>query len=318
MKVKIISAPSNLGYLNSISNVFPEYLHNRGLEEMLNTIGIEFENLGAIKEKKINKSKDEIKENNCKLSSAIARFNRKLAKKVEGSVKNDQDFPLVIGGDHNITIGTVAGLLRKRKNLGVLLLDAHPDIHTPETTLTGWVYGMSTAVICGFGDKSLTTINKDSSFKINPDNLCIFGVQFIDPEEYRNIKKFKTHLVSLDEIMERGIAKSLDKAIKFVTENTEHVHLSLDLDVVDEQYAPGTSESSKGQFTYREIKYICRKLSQKKIVNSMDIVEGEPAKDIKDRTAKLSLELIASILGKSYSEYNFYIQSNKISCITAT
>ena len=119
-------------------------------------------------------------------------------------------------------------------------------------------------------------------------------------------------MISLDDILYEGVGKSLEKAIEIVSKSTDHVHLSLDQDVVDSEFAPGTSEYSQGLLTYREIKYICSRLGERGIVSSMDLVEGDPTKDIQGRTAQLSLELIANVLGKTFSQYDVYLRENGV------
>ena len=275
---------------------------------MLAKLKIDFQFLGSVYPPKIDLQKPG--NNNCKFLQQINIYNKKIAHLVSDSIKSDHDVPLIIGEDHSISIGTVSGILQKRKKVGLLWLDAHPDIHTDKTTQTGWVYGMPSAIVCGFGHKKLTDILPRN--KISPKNLALFGAQYIDPEEYTNIKKFGTNLISMEDIIEKGLTKSLDKAISIITKNTNYVHISLDLDVIDDLFAPGTTEYSLGQLTYREIKYVLKKLAEKKIINSIDIVEGDPPKDIQGKTVNLVLELIALLCKKSYSPYDQYLISNKI------
>ncbi len=306
--LKIIFAPANLGYIKSNTAQFPSYLIKKGLFPMLDSLNIKYEKKGTIELPKVKPSS--FGSQKCKFSKQIAAFNRKLAGKVSESIKNKNDFPLIIGGDHSNAIGTIAGVLSKRKKLGLLWLDAHPDIHTHKTTQTGWVYGMSLAAICGHGENKFLKLFKNSF--VDPKKTVIFAAQYIDKKEYENIEKFGVHLITINDIVEQGIGKCLQKAIKIITKNTDYAHLSLDLDVIDERFAPGTPEYSLGQLTYREIKYVLKKLAEKKLINSMDIVEGDPQKDIQGKTAGLTLELIAALLGKSYSPYDQYLAENKI------
>jgi len=306
--LKIIFAPSNLGYIKSNTAQFPSYLIKKGLFPMLNSLNIQYEKEGTIKPEKV--KSDEFGDPKCKFGQQIAQFNQKIAQKVGESIKTKNDLLLIIGGDHSIAIGTIAGILQKRKKTGLLWLDAHPDIHTHKTTQTGWVYGMPLAAICGYGKKNFLNLFNNSF--INPKNTVIFAAQYIDKKEYQNIKKFGVHLITINDIIEQGIGKCLQKAIRIITKNTDYVHVSLDLDVIDERFAPGTPEYSLGQLTYREIKYVLKKLAEKNIISSMDIVEGDPQKDIKGKTANLTLELIATLLSKSYSPYDQYLMENKI------
>lgn len=310
MSLKILSAASDLGYANSFVDTFPDYLKTLGLEQMLQRLDIAYEDLGKIEAPHINKH---IYSNpHCKFATTVAEYSKTLAETIEKNVNFNTDTLLTLGGDHSIALGTINGILRKRKKTGVLWIDAHPDANTPETTLTGWIYGMCTTALCGVGDSKLLDINDRAVPRANPKNFCIFGAQYIDPGEYINMEKLGISLITQDQILENGIKKSLDKAIEIVTNNTELVHVSLDLDAIDGEYAPGTSEYSYGQFTYREIKYICSRLGKSGLVNSVDIVEGDPSKDIRGKTGQLALELIAALLGKEYSPYQLYLQENNI------
>lgn len=308
MAVKLLAACSDLGYANSFVDTFPDYLKTLGVEKMFADLNIQYEDLGKIEAPHINKQK--FSNPSCKFASTIAKYSQNIAAVIESNVNFAKDTLVTIGGDHSIAIGTISGILRKQKKTGVLWIDAHPDANTPETTLTGWVYGMCTAALCGLGDKKLLAINNKNIPHADPKHFAIYGAQYIDPGEYINTKKLGIHLTTMDDIIERGLQKTLDAAVVKATEGTELLHVSLDLDAIDELYAPGTSECSKGQFSYREIKYICRKIGKTKKVSSIDIVEGDPSKDINGKTGKLAIELLADLLGHEYSDYSSYISLN--------
>ena len=311
MSVKIINACSNLGYANNPVATFPQYLKEHGLFQMFETLNIPYEEVTTVKASEVNKNV--FTDTHAKFKKNIVTFSKELASHIEKQINYQHDISLTIGGDHSVAIGSIYGLLRKRKKIGVLWIDAHTDIHTTETTETGWVYGMPTALILGHGDMELVNINHKNIPRVLPKNLCIFGAQYIDKDEYVNINRFKTNLISMDDIIENGLKKSLDKAIDIITDGTEYVHISLDLDAIDDPLNPGITEHYNGQFTYREIKYICKRLGKEGIVNSIDIVEGDPSKDIDGKTARLTLELIAALLGKNYSEYDAtYLRENHV------
>lgn len=309
MVVKIIRAASNLGYANDTVKNFPSYLAAHGLYSMFTQLGMAYEDCGEMLSPVVHKL--HAAPTKTRFLHEIETYSKRLAEFVAKSMANPSDVPLVIGGDHSVAIGSIYGILRKKKKVGVLWIDAHTDIHTHDTTETGWIYGMPTALICGSGAQELLNINASYPF-CDPRNVVIFGAQYIDRAEYDNLKKFGVTLISMDEIIENGLKNSLQKAIAIIKDGTDHTHVSLDLDAIDDPLNPGISEHYNGQFTYREIKYICKKIGEQLIVNSLDIVEGDPAKDIKGKTASLTLELIAAFFGKNYSVYDAsYLQTHR-------
>ncbi len=313
MNVKIIKALSKHGYIHSKTNLFPDYLtesgvSHPGIKKMLNDLNIGWTEIAEVREKDQQKtnSKNEI----TKYADIVSEFNIRLKNIVSNSIEDSNDFPLIIGGDHSSSIGSIAGILKKRPNLGVLWIDAHSDIHTPETTETGWIYGMPVAVILGHGDKSLVKV-MDGNF-IKPQNICIFGARYIEKGEMENIKKWGVNIITMDDIDEKGIVKCFNEAMDIVTKNSDHLHISLDIDVIDKLFAPGATEPTQGGLTFREINFIARKLGQNQVSKSMDLVEGEPDKDINFQTGRLCLQIVANILGEKYSEYEMYLEKNKI------
>jgi len=313
MNVKIVKALSRYGYINSRTHLFPEYIVEAGvtqpgIKKMLSSLKIPWKNVAEIMERKAKIS--DIGNDNAKYARLIASFNKSLRDAIDKNIHSDEDFPLMIGGDHSSSIGSIAGVLQKRPNLGVLWIDAHSDIHTPETTETGWVYGMPVAVLCGHGDNQLLKVMKGKYIK--PENICLFGVRYVEEGEWKNIREWGVNIITIDEIDEFGVYPCYQKAMKMVSEKTDYLHVSLDIDVVDKMFAPGATEPTQGGLTFREINLIARKLGASGLVKSMDLVEGEPDKDINYQTGKLCLQILANILGEKYSEYDMYLSENRI------
>ncbi|MDO8499969.1 MAG: arginase [bacterium] len=317
MPIKLVKAYSRLGYLYSNTHLFPDYIiesvvKRPGLKKMFRDLGLKFSEAGEVHEVAVKPAaaKAMAGEEKLKFGREVAAFNSKLRDIISASIKTDADWPFMVGGDHSSAIGSIAGVLQKRPNTGLLWIDAHSDIHTPETTETGWVYGMPVAVVTGHGASELLKVMKNKF--LNPKNVCLFGVRYAEAGEWANIKKWGVNIITIDDIMERGVANCLKEAMAMVTKNTDYLHVSLDIDVIDKQYAPGATEPTEGGLTYREISYIARKLGESNQVNSFDLVEGEPDKDIEYRTGKLCLEIVANILGKKYSDYEIYLAENSV------
>jgi len=313
MNVKIIKALSRSGYIHSKTHLFPDYIVEQsvtqpGIKNMLNTLQIPWEDVAEIREEKSKLS--DVGDEKIKYANQIIQFNKELRNETAKCIRSDDDFPLMVGGDHSSSIGSIAGILQKRKNVGVLWIDAHSDLHTHETTETGWIYGMPAAVVCGKGHPKLVDIMKGNHVK--PESLCLFGVRYSEAGELKNMKEWGVHMVTIDEIDEMGIFEAYKLAMKYITKHTDYIHVSLDIDVVDKMYAPGATEPTQGGLTFREINLVARRLGASGLVKSMDLVEGEPDKDINYQTGKLCLQLTANMLGKNYSEYDMYLSENHI------
>jgi len=313
MNVKIIKALSRHGYIHSKTHLFPDYIIESrvtqpGIKKMLDDLQISWSEIGEIREE--NTKNIAVGNDRAKYASVVSKFNSELRDAVSSSIQNVKDFPLLVGGDHSSAIGSIAGVLDKRPNLGLLWIDAHSDIHTPETTETGWVYGMPMAVVCGHGEQSLLDVMKKNYIK--PENVCLFGVRYIENGEWENIKNWGIKVITMDDIDEKGIYPCFQEAMNIVSKNTDHLHVSLDIDVIDKMYAPGATEPTQGGLSFREINLVARRLGKSGLVTSMDLVEGEPDRDLNYQTGKLCLQIVANVLGRKYSEYEMYLSDNKL------
>ncbi len=219
---------------------------------------------------------------------------------------DDGFIPLTIGGDHSIALGTISASLSRYKDLNVLWIDAHPDINTPETTLSGNVHGMVTSSLMGYGDNKMLSSITDN--KLKPKNLYFLGIKDIDDAEIKIIKELNIYSLSINDILLKGFGNAVSGLLtKF---NDKPVHVSLDLDSIDILDAPGVGIPSRGGFDYREIKYITDQISKLNVV-SMDVVELNPELDINNRTSRLALELAITCLGGKYSMYDEYLKTQE-------
>jgi arginase len=210
-------------------------------------------------------------------------------------------FPLVLGGDHSIAVGSIAGAAsfsrQRRKKLGVLWIDAHGDINTPTTSPSGNIHGMPLAAALGLGPKELSGIG-GSLRKVDPQNVAIVGLRSLDAGEKRHIAQTGVNVYTMMDVDRQGIHRVMKKALAKVTHDTDFVHVSLDLDAVDPTVAPGVGTPVKGGLDYREAHLIMELISESRVMTSMEIVEANPILDTKNASAEFAVELVQSAFGK--------------------
>jgi arginase len=230
--------------------------------------------------------------------AAVASVCTRLADAVELSLRAGQ-FPLILGGDHSLSMGSVAGLARyfrtQGKELGVLWVDAHPDMNTPETSPSGNLHGMPLAVLLGHGLDTLTRISGTAP-ALAPSNVVIFGVREIDRDEERLVQRSGARVFRQTEIAQRGVEVCLAEALDRLRGASAGIHLSFDLDACDPALAPGVTTPVHNGFDRREALAICEQLGRSGRLLSMELVELNPAMDAQNRTAELAARLVESAL----------------------
>ncbi len=207
-------------------------------------------------------------------------------------------FPLVLGGDHSIAMGTVAGLLDARGDVGVLWIDAHGDINTPETSPSGNVHGMPVAALLGLGEAGLGSRLGWDKRRIRPERLVLFGTRTLDPGERRIIADLGIRMFTMSQIDQMGVTAAVHEAIQILG-GPGGIHVSLDMDAVDPLEAPGVGTPWPGGLTFREAHLAMELLAAAGQVSSMEVVEVNPIHDHENRTAKLAADLILSALGRT-------------------
>lgn len=231
----------------------------------------------------------------------IAQVCRDLADRVESSLDKGW-FPVVLGGDHSVAIGTISGIARhyrkKGQRIGVIWADAHTDVNTPDSSPSGNIHGMPLAVLLGKGPAELVAIAGDEP-ALRPEDVCVIGARDVDRTERDVVKKLGLRVYTMSELDERGTAVCVREAIERVTRETAGVHLSFDLDGVDPQHAPGVGTPVPGGLNLRESHLICEKVSQTGRVLGLEMVELNPVIDSENRTGKLAVWLLLSALGKT-------------------
>lgn len=206
-------------------------------------------------------------------------------------------FPLTVGGDHSISIGTIAGLTQHIQQLGVIWIDAHADMNTPKTTPSGNLHGMALAASLGLGDTRFTNLY-DMSPKLQSKRVVLVGSRELDEGEKRNIYGSGITCFTMHDIDRIGMARVMERAIAIASYGSEGIHVSFDIDSVDPGEAPGTGTPVRGGLNYREAHLAMEMLYDCGRVTSADIVEVNPLLDPSGRTARLAVDLIGSLLGE--------------------
>lgn len=204
-------------------------------------------------------------------------------------------FPVFLGGDHSISIGTVSGVAATGRT-GLIWLDAHADFNTPETSPTGNIHGMPLAVLTGRGHEDLVSIGGEGA-SVRPEDVVIIGLRSVDPKEQELLRSTGVRTYTMKEVDAYGIARVVRQALNDLS-HLERVHLSFDLDAVDPEVAPGVGTPVRGGLTYREAHLVMELINESGMVTSLDVVEVNPILDSRNGTAELAVELVASLMGR--------------------
>jgi arginase len=235
-----------------------------------------------------------------KYLNEILRTSKILAGRIEKVLEKDQ-FPLCLGGDHSMAIGTIAGIssyCKKNKlNLGVIWIDAHTDMNNDETSPSGNIHGMPMAVAVGLGNKKLVDFYGFSP-KVKADNCALIGVRSIDHLERLNIKKVGLPVYTMSDVDKIGIHRIISRVLKQFKEKVDHIHVSFDLDSVEPDIAPGVGTPVPGGLSYREAHLLMESIAECGCMSSLEISEVNPILDRKNRSAEFAVDLVASSMGQ--------------------
>lgn len=298
-QIRIIGVPLDLGQSRRGVDMGPSAVRVAGLETRLERLGHQVNDAGnvsvAIAETKPSG------EHNARYLTEITETCTKTAQLVVKTLEEGFT-PVVLGGDHSIAVGTVSGVsefYRQRKQkIGLIWIDAHSDINTPETSPSGNVHGMPLAAIVGLGPEPLSTIFGFSP-KVAPENTVLVGIRDVDPTEKENIHKAGIAAVyTMRDIDERGMRAVIEEALRVAGRGTAGYHVSLDMDWIDPEDAPGVGTPVRGGATYREAHLAMEIIADHGRLLSFEIVEVNPVIDEHNRTAELAVELVSSAFGK--------------------
>ncbi|HEX8395306.1 MAG TPA: arginase [Longimicrobium sp.] len=295
MQIDVIGVPLDYGAGRRGVDMGPAAVRHAGLFDKLRELGHDVNDRGnmlvPIRENA------EVGEPGLRYLGAIVPVMQSLADSVEQSVKAG-GFPVVIGGDHSVALGSIGGHARAR-NIGVVWIDTHGDWNTPQTSPSGNIHGMPMAALCGYGDPRLTTIGTGDPAKasIDPRKVALVGTRDLDPGERKLMQQAGVSVFSMESIDRYGIADVMEAALKVATAGTDGIHVSFDLDVLDPQHAPGVGTPVPGGLTVREAHLAMEMLSGSGMVRGLDVVEVNPILDERNRTAELAVVLSLSCLG---------------------
>ncbi len=297
-QIRVIGVPLDLGQSRRGVDMGPSAVRVAGLEARLEAVGHNVEDGGnvavAIPEQK-------------KEGAAHAKYLKEITatctKSAELVMKTLEagKVPLVLGGDHSVAAGTVAGVAefyrKQNQKIGLIWIDAHSDMNTPETSPSGNVHGMPLAAIMGLGPNELGNIFNFSP-KIHSENCVLVGIRDVDAHEKENIRRAGVEVFTMRDIDERGMRSVMEEALRMAGRGTAGYHVSLDMDWIDPEDAPGVGTPVWGGATYREAHLAMEIISDHGRMLSMEIVEVNPVIDEHNQTADLAVELALSAFGK--------------------
>lgn len=297
--IKIIAVPMDLGASRRGTDMGPSALRIAGLGQHIRELGLK---VGREEDIAVPAMETRLEEDNkARYKPQILAVCTELAERTR-AIMDEGDFPLVLGGDHSIAMGTVSGIaahFRDRgEELGLLWFDAHGDMNTPGSSPSGNIHGMPLSHLLGEGDADLANILGFSP-KVKPENCAIIGLRSIDAGEREIIRNSGIKALTMRDIDERGMASVVNEAIQVVTRNTAGFHLSFDVDGCDPSVIPGSGTLVPGGVRFREAHLLMEYVADSDKLTSLEIVELNPFLDQRNVSAERTVELILSALGKS-------------------
>ncbi|MDG7016200.1 MAG: arginase [Nitrososphaerota archaeon] len=294
MKIGVVGAPVDLGQQRRGVDMGPSAMRIARLQERLESLGHSVKDFGNISAADMATAK--VGDRNARYLNDVVRQCGLIARRVADCVSQGL-FPLVLGGDQSVSIGTLAGLSAGGTSRGVVWLDAHGDFNTPKTTPSGNIHGMALAAILGYGAPELVRLGKRSPMA-SERNTVLVGVRDLDADEEKAVSRSRVTVFTMKEIDQLGMQTVMQRAIGVAGDGVDQVHVSFDVDVVDPREAPGTGTPVRGGLTYREAHLAMETLSDSRRVTSAEFVEVNPILDTANHTAELAVEMMLSLLGK--------------------
>ncbi len=306
--VSVLGVPLDLGAGLRGVDMGPSALRRAGLADRVRDLERELEDAGNLV-CPVAESLDGFGAPDARYLDQVAPVLDELAARVRG-FRDRGRFPLVLGGDHSIGLGTVSGMAGagdpsrgaggRTERLGLIWVDAHADANTPETSPSGNLHGMPVAAILGRGPGALTRIGgfAPGTARVGPEHVALIGVRSVDPAEAQVVADLGVRVYTMEEVDLRGIGPVAEEALARVLDGTDGFHLSFDMDALDPTVAPGTGTPEPGGLSYREGHTIMERAAASGGLRSLEIAEVNPIHDLRNQTAELAVALVASALGK--------------------
>jgi arginase len=298
VKIRILGVPLDLGQERRGVDMGPSAVRAAGLNSALASLGHHVEDTGNLHVKIA--EEQHFGDNRAKYLTEIAEACWDVARRVHRTLEEDY-FPLLLGGDHSMAIGTAAGVSKfyrdRGQAIGLMWIDAHGDMNTPETSPSGNIHGMPFAATLGFGPEALTQIYGYAP-KLAADHCVLIGVRSLDPREGHALRNSGVHVFTMRDIDEQGMRAVMEKSLAIASMGTAGFMISFDMDVMDPSEAPGVGTPVRGGLTFREAHLALEMIADSGKMLSLELVEVNPIIDIMNKTAILGEGLISSALGK--------------------
>ncbi|WP_201364548.1 arginase [Dictyobacter formicarum] len=294
MRIRVIGAPIDLGADRRGVDIGPRAIRYAGLIDQLHRLGHSVNDVGNIN---IPLPENQPTGNpRLKYLEPITNLAVELSDMVSDALQSEE-FPLILGGDHSMSLGSISGVARVHKDVGVIWVDAHADFNVEGTTPSGNIHGMILAALAGIGNEHLVNVGGWAP-KIDKNKIVIVGARDLDTGEQELLRKHNIHVFTMSDLDRRGISYVMQQAIEIAGANNGPIHLSLDMDSLDPREAPGVGTPVRGGLSYREAHFAMEMIAETQRMVSMDVVEVNSILDRENTTAQLAVELTLSALGK--------------------
>ncbi len=289
--IRIFGVPMDLGQQRRGVDMGPSALRYAGLQQRLSHLGLEVQDGGNVAVPVLEEISHDPEDGHAHNASAISKVCHEIHDLVRDSLEAGERV-ITLGGDHSVALGTISAVLSQPQKVGVLWIDAHGDFNTPETTPSGNVHGMVVSSLMGMSPDVLTI----GDVQLRPEQIIQIGIRDLDAEEKVALARSGIRVFTMREIDEMGMAAVVSTALAALG-NVDSLHVSFDMDSLDPKVAPGVGTPVPGGLTYREAHLLLEMLADDGRVQSLDIVEVNPILDDSNTTAKVAVELAASLFG---------------------
>ena len=290
-RLAILGVPMDLGQMRRGVDMGPSAIRYAGVQERLQRLGYDVLDAGNIHV--VTEQVQPVEETNLRNLHETIATNKVIQQHVRSIIKQDR-FPLILGGDHSISIGTVSAISEHFGDIGVIWYDAHGDLNVPETSPSGNIHGMSLAINLGYGHPLCTALIERT---LKPENVVLIGARDLDEGERALIKRIGMKVFTMHEVDLLGMTAVMAQTLEQLA-HVEQIHLSVDLDALDPIECPGVGTPVRGGMTYRESHLAMELLADSGKVKSAEFVEVNPILDEKNKTAEVAVALIGSLFGE--------------------